>query len=222
MPGIDPNNIAAPSQSVFGQGGVGGFVGNLFQGAGDFFDARQDQQRIAGIEDRAGFQDQGFGFGGMLGNISGTGSFAQLDPRTQAVQNALQGGGLNLLGGQGFDFGSFQNQFGPALQQLQSQSGGIDPTMFGQLGALAGQAQQFGGQAGQAGFANLAAAGNQDQLRQDALASLRAEVQGSGMLDSAINRLQNRQFAQGRLGSSGGQLENQGFLNAVSQQDLGL
>jgi len=221
--------VLAPSGgSVFGGGGTGGFFGqggglsDLIGGVGDFLDIREHQGRIDDIGARAGFQDQGFNFGGLSGNISGTGSTAQLAGPQQGIQNLLAGGGAALFGGQGFDFGQFQNQFGPALGNLAAQSGGINPTAFGQLGNLAGQAQQFGGQAGQAGFANLAAAGNQDALRSQALGTLRNEVQGSGLLDNAINRLQNRQFAQGRLGSTGGAGESRQFLDAVAQQDLGL
>ena len=228
-----------------GGGGIGGLLGSLgplVGGLGGLFGAAEDRQTQQDVNERANFQDQTFGFGGLTGQISGSGSTAQLGGQAQGIQNLLGGGGASLFGGQGFDFGQFQQQFGPALQGVAATSGGIDPTAFGQLGNLAGAAQGLGGFAGglfgqgpgqdftggrqgqafQQGFGNLARAGNQGALRQQALGTLRQEVQGSGLLDTAINRLQNRQFAQGRLGSTGGAGETSALLNAISQQDLGL
>jgi hypothetical protein len=192
------------------------------------------------------FQDQQFNFGLGSGSVTGSGSTFNFNQPTQAQLSQLLASQQGLLGGGLFNdpmiqAGLMQADFGGAMSQanqaLMQQAGG---TAFGQLGNLAQTAGGLGGQLAlqtalgpqdlsggaqgallQGGLGNILAAGNTGALGAQATDLLRQQAQGSGLLDQAINKLQNRQFAQGRLGSTGGAQESRQFLDAVSQQDLG-
>ncbi len=206
--------------------GLGNFFGDLVGGAGSIFDATQQQGRINDVNDRANFQDQTFNIGGISGNISGTQSNAQFGGPQQQLQNLLQGQGGSLFAGQTpFGQGDFQHvlgglNFGGALNQAQGALGQqAGSSAFGGLGGLFGGALQGAGQSFQSGFANQQAAGNQQGLFDQSLASQRAAAQP--FQDRLQNRLESRQFAQGRLGSTGGAQQQEALFNAFGQQDLG-
>lgn len=230
---------------------LGGFFsGPVFGGIADLFGglAGLEERRglIKGIENRAQFQPQSVNVGPFAGSLSGKRTDIGFNPQGAALQGLLGGFGTeSLLGQTPFATGGLNqflgdlnigNQFGAAEQALSQQA---SPTAFGTLSGLAGQAGALGNIfANQAaagpvdftggalgatlggGLSNIAGAGNTDQLRQNFLGTQRAAATG-GLLDQAINRLQNRQFATGRLGSTGGAQETESFLNALAQQDLG-
>ena len=121
----------------------------------------------------------GFGTGDLngflqnlpIGNIFNTSSSLL----GQQLGNTAFGG----LGGLAGTAGLLGNQFaGQALAGPQDLTGGAQGALFG------------------SGLGNLAGAGNTDALRQQFLATQRAQASG-GLLDQAINRLQDRQFALG-------------------------
>lgn len=245
--GFEPN-MGTSKPTGFGGllGNLGGSLGDLAGGLGGLFDSQQQQQRISGIEDRAQFQPQTFSAGGVSGGLSGTNTSGQFTGNEALIQQLLGGAGASMLGGQtGFGTGGLNqflsqglnigNQFGQTAGLLNQQLGN---TAFGGLGGMAGTAGMLGNQfAGQlmggpqdfsggamsgllgGGMQNIGAAGNQDALRQQFLGSQRASAEGG--INQAINRLQDRQFAQGRMGSTGGAQETQSFLDALAQQDLG-
>ncbi len=209
----------------FGTGSPAGgnFLGDLFGGAGALFDATQAQGRINDVGDRANFQDQGFNIGGISGNISGTDSSAQFGGAGQALQSLLQGQGGSLFGGQTpFGQGDFQQvlgglNFGGALGQAQGAFGQqLGSSGFQGFGQAAGQGA---GQSLLAGFANQQAAGNQQGLFDASLASQRAAAQP--FQDRQQNRLDDRLFARGQLGGTGGAQAQEALFNAQGQQDLG-
>ncbi len=201
----------------------GNFLGDLFEGAGAFFDATQAQGRINDVNDRSNFQDQGFGIGGLSGFLTGGQSTGRFGEAGQQLQNQFQGSAGSLLQGQTpFGQGDFQSilsglNFGGALGQAQ-----------GALGQQAGSSgfQGFGGIAGPiagqsllAGFTNQQAAGNQQGLFDASLASQRAAAQP--FQDRQQNRLDDRLFARGQLGGTGGAQAQEALFNAQGQQDLG-
>jgi hypothetical protein len=227
-----------------------GFIGSLISaGAGLLGASKQRKHEKAMLAQQAEaqkFKDQSFGFGFGGGQLSGDSSTFNFNPEMQAIQSQLQGGFAQQLGGGLFNDPGLQaalagnNIAGAAGQAdlaFQQQAGN---QAFGQLGGLAqtagglgqGLAAQFaqgpqdfsgglqGGLLGQ-GFANQLAAGDQSALFQQSLDTQRQAATQGGLLDQAINKLQNRQFATGRLGSTGGSQETTGFLDSLARQDLG-
>ena len=219
-----------------------GALGGLFGGAANAAEVEQTRDDIRGM---AAFTDQSFGGPGGAGfaNADGTSGFT-LDAQGQQFRGNLGQQGNQLLQGGLFNDPRLQaalgqNDIAGALgqsNQLNQQQLGTQA--FGGLGGLFGQAQglagQFGAQAaagpqdftgglqqglfGQ-GFSNQQQAGNQQALFDKSLASQRAAFEPQQ--NRAFNKLQDRQFAQGRLGSTGGSQETEGFFNAANQADLG-
>ena len=223
------HNVGPPSPGTLGNPapvGLGNFLGDLAGFGGSLFDTQQAQGRINDVNDRANFQDQGFNIGGIFGDISGSQSNAQFGQQGQQLQNLLQNQGAGLFAGQTpFGQGDFQNvlqglNFGGALGQAQGALGQQSGTSaFGGLGGLFGAAGQGAGQSFLSGFQNQQNAGNQQGLFNQSLASQRAAAQPQQ--DRQFNRLQDRLFAQGRLGSTGGAGEQEALFNAFGQADLG-
>lgn len=220
-------------------GAVGGLLGSRSQ-------SRANRNAIAAQQAAQRFTDQGFNFGfgsGGVGSNYSNFSFAQ--PQRD-IQAGLYGSAPWLLGGGMFNDPRLQaalqgNDIAGALGQANAAFQlPFSTTAFGQMGDLAATAGGLGGlyglQAAQGlqdptgaqgllfggGFGNIAAAGNTGGLAAQRTNLLRQQATQGGLLDQAINRLQNRQFATGRLGNQAGvQGENTAFLNALAQQDLG-
>ncbi len=130
-----------------------------------------------------------------------------------------------------------QADLGGALSNFQNLSNIQAPgSIFGGLGGAfntsQGLGQLFGAQAAlgpqdltgiqnplfSAGVSNQLLAGDQTALQNAELASLRAAAQPA--TDRLFNRLQDRLFATGQLGSTGGAEQLRGFFEAQNQQDL--
>ncbi len=243
--GAEDIGLLGDPKSLGVQNPFGGIIGDLGAGIGGFFDERRNQVQIQQIADRAGFQSQNINVGGFSGNQSAGNTAGGFVGQDAQIQQALGQQGLGMLGGQpGFGTGGLNQflggldiggQFGQTAGLLNQQLGN---SAFGQLGGFSNQvgglANQFGQQAAagpqdftgglqnqlfQQGFGNQQQAGNQQGLFNQSLASQRAAAEGG--INRSINRLQDRQFAQGRLGSTGGAQETQGFLDSLAQQDLG-
>lgn len=141
------------------------------------------------------------------GGINAVGQSQQgLDPFTQqAFANFLgagqQGGQtLDLLSqGAGGAFGNVNQQMNQAFQNPFAQ--GLQQQVLGQS---------------QDAFANLA--GTQEQARGQTLDLLRQQAQP--FEDRAFSNLQDRQFATGQLGTSGGALQTEAFARGLGQADL--
>jgi hypothetical protein len=142
----------------------------------------------------------------------------------QAQQAMLGGQGASLLGGGMFNDPRFQqafqgNDISGALGQANQAFGQQMGTGTQGLGQLAGM---FGGAVPglmQQGMMNQQMAGNQGALQSQELAGLRAQAQPEQ--NRMFNQLQDRLFAQGRLGSTGGAENMRGLFEAQGQQDLG-
>lgn len=184
-------------------------------------------------------------FGSVFTGRDGTNRFAA-NQQTTDLRNQLGGQVPGLLGGGQFNNAAFQQgfqgaqqNFGGAVNQadqaFQQQAGntafGGLPGLFGQAGGLgqmfaqqtAGGPQDFSGGLQGAlfgqGAQNFLNAGNQQGLFDQSLASQRAAAQPQQ--DRQFNRLQDRLFATGQLGSTGGAQQLEGLFNSQAQQDLG-
>jgi len=226
--------IPGLGQSLFnGLGGILGFGAN-----------RQEfQQRRGDILGMTQFNPSFFSGGGFSvnpnnGNVHQ--SMLQNMLTAGAGAGALQGFGGGLFNNESLqqalgqlDFGgaeqgitdAFSNQANPFFDQAGFQNNlnnvqGLG-NLFSQLTAAG--PQDFSGGAQNALFAggmqNLNNASDQSGLFNQFLGTQRQAAQSTN--DRLFNRLQDRQFAQGRLGSSGGGQETEGFFNALNQQDLG-
>lgn len=168
----------------------------------------------------------------------GLGSFNE-DAQTQAIRQAigsqiapgLAGGLFNDPGlaaaFQGNDILGALNQSVASTQGLPqafaaSQLGGVNALGGSLLGqALAGPQDFTGGLQGSLfnqGFANQLAAGDFAGTQASELAALRAAA--APEQNRQFNRLQDRLFAMGQLGSTGGGEQLRGLMEAQGQQDL--
>lgn len=224
-------------------GGLMSSLGGLFGGfanAAEVARTRKDIRRNGRFTDQTG----NFGFGSAFAGANGQNSF-QFGPEQQLMNMMLQAGSLGQLGGGLFNDQNFQNAFqgndiagalGQSNNAFAQQASG---SAFGGLGGLFNQNQGlsslFANQAaagpqdltgglqgslfGQ-GFANQQAALDQSGLEQRFLDTQRQRATQGGLLDRAINRFENNQFAQGRLGTTGGAEQTSGFLDSIARQDL--
>ena len=139
----------------------------------------------------------------------------------------FNGAGVDFSNGQAnFNMGGFQgafDQFGSNADMFAGNMGGLQQ-MLGQAGqnvqnrqgpfqqglqdSFFGGAQQFANRANQ-GF---------DGLRDEMLGTLRAQAQP--FEDRAFTGMLDNQFAQGRLGSTGGSLQTEAFARGLGQADL--
>lgn len=224
----------------------GKFIGAGLGLLGGLINSREVQQTRDDIKGMAQFNPQTFGgFGGSGGFGEGFNTF-QFDPQMQELRTMLGGQGAGLLGGGLFNDPSLQAALGGndilgALQQANTafgqQAGG---SAFGGLGGvfdqssgmsnllaqqtLAGPQDFTGGMQSNLfsqGMGNLAAAGNQDALRQQALGTMREGATQGGLLDMAINKFQDRGFATGRSSTTAGINDQTSFLDSIARQDLG-
>lgn len=169
-------------------------------------------------------------FVGATTGTTTTGMRAQEDAGSAASRGVLGVMNPNLLAGGMFNDQGFQNafnqgnagmagDFGNAQNQMSQMMGN---SAFGNLGMM--QNGMMG-----AGFGALNQAQNQNQLIGQNLAASNALAQP--FENDLINRTQDRLFAQGRLGSSGGSQEfgntmgaimGQGNQRILNAQQLGL
>lgn len=227
------------------QAGHGGFFGGLgdFIGGGlNVLEQQGERDQIAGLGQ---FQDQtfgGFGGSGFVG-AGGQNQF-QFDQSLGGLRGLLGGQGQQFLGGGIFNNPDLQGALGGANisganQQFQQAAGQqVGSSAFGNLGNLAGTATglagQFAGQTAQGpqdfsgglqanlfgqGAANQQAAGNQQALFNQSLSNQRAAFEPQA--NRQFNRLQDRLFATGNLGSTGGGEQLRGLFEAQNQADLG-
>jgi hypothetical protein len=242
-----PSKFGATMGNLFG--GAGGF-GSLLGGLGSLFggaaSAREQQRLVRDIGKQGEFQNMGFGGFGGFGNITEGSSQFNFDPMLQAQRAMLGGMAPGLLGGGLFNDPALQQALGAtdlagAMNQVNqgAQLGlqTIDPSQYAAIAQggmdmqnlLLGQAagpiagfQDFsgglGGQLRSAGIQNQLAAGDFTGLQNAELASLRAAAQPQ--MDRQFNRLQDRLFATGQLGSTGGGEQLRGLFEAQGQQDL--
>lgn len=187
---------------------------------------------------------------GMTGPVNVSGNFGstvggnfQMDPGLQGLQ-AMQTAGGGLMGGGMFNDPNFQQAFqqndmagalGQSNQALMQQMG---PSAFGGLGGMFQQAQGLGNQ-----FSNMTAQGPQDfsggmqgaqfgmgmqnqlsamdqsGLQSQELQTMRTAAQPA--MDRQFNKLQDKLFAMGMGGSTGGGQQLEGLFNSFGQQDLG-
>ncbi len=200
-------------------GSAAPIIGQALGGLGGLFGARSAQKALnqgrSDILNLPGMQGAG-SIGGNFGTSSG-GQFT-FNPQFLGAQNALAAN-TGLLGGGLFNDPGLQSALGAnniagALSQsdaaLQQQIGG---SAFGGLGGLfsnaAGLANQFGGALSGTGFADTQAS---------ELANLRNAAQPEQ--NRLFNKLQDRLFATGQLGSTGGGEQLRGLAEAFGQQDL--
>lgn len=218
--------------TMFGMGAnlLGGIFGN--QG---FEQARSDIQNLAQFNPYGAMTGAGqFGFS------NGQGGFAE-NAQTQAMRGMLTGGAMQGFGGGMLNDPNFaaawgQNDIAGAMGQANQASQmsampGVDPSIqnFFNLGQSLGQGfdprspqDMSGGQMDQlrsAGIANQMAAGDMTGLQNQELATMRAAA--APEMNRQFNKLQDRLFAQGRLGSTGGAENMRGLFEAQGQQDLG-
>lgn len=202
--------MGGASQSLMG--------GGLFNDAG-FQQAFQgnDMAGALGQANNAWGQQMGnTAFGGMGGMMNNAGQLQQMQ------QGMAMGGPQDLSGGmQGQMFGQ-----GLANQQtgLSDTSGGMQGAMFGMgMGnQMAGMQDLSGGMMGGLfgqGMMNQMNAGNQSGLQAQELSAMRANA--APQQNQMFNKLQDRMFAQGRMGTTGGSGDMESFFNAQNQQDLG-
>jgi len=222
-------------------------LGLLAQGlsglAGGFLSNNALENSQKDIKNLTKFRPQDFQGAGGFG-IAENGNVSLGQGQEQFLQQLIQQSGGQLGGGlfnnQGFQNAFQNNDIQGSLNQaqsgLQQQAGN---TAFGGLGGLFGQAQGLGNifanqtaggpqdvtgglqnQQFNAGMANQQAAGDQSGLFNQFLGTQRAAASG-GLLDQAINKLENNQFATGRAGTTGGGQQTQAFLDSLAQQDLG-
>lgn len=227
---MDPTTLALL------QGGAGLLGGIL--GAKEIERTRDD------IRDFTNFRSQSligpFGTAGVGAN--GTNTF-QFGAEDQLLRGLLTGSSANLLGGGLFNDPNLQaafanNDIAGALNQANSALGTqASSTAFGGLGGLFSNAQGLSNAFSQAaangpvdqsgglqanlfarGTANQNASTNQQGLFNQFLNTQRAAAEPQNT--RAFNDLENRLFAQGRLGSTGGSENIRGFFEALNQQDL--
>ena len=221
--------------------------GNLIGALGGLFGAGASHKILdSGIDDIKNLPGmQGAqGLAGNFGNVDAQGNF-QMDQGLAAMQSALGAGAAGQLGGGvGFNQGNFQNAFQNAdvtgavnqanqafgTQQGANQFGGLQG-LFNQQQGLGNQfanmtaqgPQDFsGGMQGQQfgmGLQNQLAAMDQSGLQNQELNTMRTAAQPA--MDRQFNQLQNRLFATGQMGSTGGGQQLEGLFNSFGQQDLG-
>lgn len=243
---VDPRtNVSGGGGGILGTlggffgGPVGGFIGNalggLFGGLGGASAMRAINQGRSDI----------MGLPGMGGSIPVSGNFGAvnqhgnfiMDPTLAAGQNALAGTVPGMLaGGMANDprllAAMQQNDIVGALGQANTAFGAQQgSSAFGGLGGLYGslQGQVAGGPQDVSGglmgnlfaqgYGNQLAAGNQSALYNQSLATQRAAAQPEQ--NRQFNKLQDRLFAMGMLGSSGGGEQMRGLMEAQAAQDLG-
>lgn len=207
-------------------GGLGkmfsGGLGNLASGLFGALGAKAADKAIKrGRTDVLGLPGMS-GPAGLSGNFGSSfdGRF-QLSPELLAAQSGIQQQLPNLFGGGLFNNPSLQaalqgNDIAGALSQsnaaLQSQMG---PQAFGGLGQLfgnvSGLANQFGSELAGTNFGDVEA---------QQLANLRSAVEPEQ--NRLFNKLQDRLFATGQLGSTGGGEQMRGLFEAFGQQDRNL
>lgn len=217
-------------------------LGGLFGGLADVREVAQTRSDIKNMAAYNPFNAGGFGgsvhFNGRAGNF-------QLSPDQQLMQAMLGGQGLGLLSGGLFNSPQLQqalsqNNIAGALGQAnsalaQQASPFVNQGMFSNLmgnvnslgnmfaGQTAAGPQDFSGglQANlfSRGSANQEAAGNQQGLFNQSLALQRAAAEPAQT--QLLNQLENRLFSRGQLGSTGGAMQMQGFIDAIGAQDLG-
>lgn len=222
--------------SILGQGlgGLFGAAGGMM-GMGALNDARSDIKSMPGMKGPINLWTS-------LG--SAVGSNAQFNPLFQGNQMALGQVAPGLLGGGLFNDPSLRqalghNDISGALQQANQAFGQqVGPQALGSLQGMFGQANELGNMFAQQamggpqdltgglqsglfgqGFANQQAAGNFSGLMNSRLASMRAAAQPEQ--NRMFNSLQDRLFAQGRLGSTGGSENMRALFDSFAQQDLG-
>lgn len=216
-----------------GLGGLLGFGAN----------ARENAQLRGDITDLTQFNPSSFNGGGFGVNPANGNVF--MDQLNQALRGGAGAGALAGFGGGlfnnqslqeglgGLDFGgaisgvnnAFGQQASPFFNQGTFNQNAGNVSALGNMFAsnVAGGPQDFSGGLqsslfGQ-GAGNLSAAGDQSALFNQSLATQRAAAQPQQ--DRLFNRLQDRLFATGQLGSTGGSQQLEGFFNAANQQDLG-
>lgn len=218
---------------------IGGLVGGLFGLAGQKKQQKELGQTQQFLQDQVGFNPQGFSGTGTNLQFQGGQGVASEGAQQQILTQLLQGGAGGFLQGGSFNDPNFQqafNQndiagaFGGAQQGLQQQLG---QNAFGGLGGLFQQFQGLGQQAaGQfaQGPQDLTG-GLQNQLfgqsqgflqgaQGGALAAQQQSLSASRALAQPFEQRatlsdENRRFAQGRLGTTGG--SQQGADLAFSQ-----
>lgn len=219
------------------------FIAGLASLAGGLLSNNSLSNTRRDVKNLTKFRPQDFMGSGGFG-ISEDGNVSLGADQEALMQLLTQASGGQLAGGL-FNDGAFQNAFGnndiqgslnQAQSGLQQQAG---PSAFGGLGGLFGQSNNLA-----SGFANSLSGGPQDQtnglqqnlfntgfgnqqqstdqqgLFNQSLATQRAAASG-GLLDQAINKLENNQFSTGRAGTTGGAQQTEAFLNSLAQQDLG-
>ena len=191
----DPRNAGGFGGGVtFDSSGNGTFSGDQqFQQQGQQLGQQSQNLLGGGLFNNAGFQ-QAFGSNDMAG------AFGQAQGSLQQQMNPFFGAGafqqnaanVNNLGNQ------FAQQTASGPQDF---SGGLQQNLFAQ------------------GAANQQAAGNQSQLFNNSLSTQRQAAQ-SGQ-DRLFNKLNDKLFSTGQLGSTGGSQQLQGLFDSFAQQDLG-
>lgn len=221
------------------------FLGPLMSLFGGISNVQEVGRTRADINNMAEFNPMNFGGpGGMARFNGGTGSF-QLGPELQAAQSLMGMQAPALLAGGMFNSPFLQdalnqNNIAGALGQANSALGTQASPFFNQQGfqnignSVSNLGNFFSGAATQGptdlsgglqsnlfarGSANQAAASDQSGLFNQALGTMRTAAQPAQ--NQLLNRVQDRLFAQGRLGSTGGAQEMESLFNSFGQQDLG-
>lgn len=221
-------------------GGVGGLVGGLI-GAGEANAGQAELQRLQQFnpQDAGGFGGNvTFGPGGQNGLFTGDQQFQQFGQQLGQQGANLLGGGLfgsnqfqsafgqnDIAGGLAQAQGSLQQQMNPFFGSGAFQQNAANVNALGSQFAqqTAAGPQDFSGGLQQnlfaQGAANQQAAGDQSQLFNSSLSTQRQAAQAGQ--DRLFNKLQDRLFATGQLGSTGGAGQLEGLFNSFNQADLG-
>jgi hypothetical protein len=209
---------------------LGGIFGNsgFEQARGDITDLAQYNPMNAGTG--AGNFQFGQGFGNFNEN-------AQTQALRAAMNQSIAGGlGGGMLNDPRFQQAFQNNDIAGAMQQSNQANQmaampGVDPSVqnFFNLGQQLGQGldprspqDMSGGVMGdmfQQGMANMFSAGDQEALYNRELNTMRQAAEPE--MNRQFNKLQDRLFAQGRLGSTGGAENMRGLFEAQNQADLG-
>lgn len=192
---INPNSTAA-LDAVGKQGDIpfDTDIGGINLNLGDLDPARAGLGQLA---------IQNIGQAGLAGGAAN-------DPGLQNLFQAFQQSGANvgsqqnnmlnsLLGASGQAFGGAQNDY--LSQQQNPFQAGLQQSLFG------GAADSF-----------AALPGTQEQARSQTLDLLRQQAQP--FEDRAFSNLQERQFATGQSGTTGGGLQTEAFARGLGQADL--
>jgi hypothetical protein len=227
-------------------GGGSSILGNVAGGLLGAFGMGKSNAAITGaIDDMSGMpgMEGPTPLSGNFGSVDASGNFT-MDQGMQNMQNQLLSSGQNMLGGGLYNDPRLQaalqqnNIAGAAQQADQGFQQQLGSTAFGGLGGLNTQAQDlasmFGQQAAggmtdqtgfmnqlfQQGMQNQMGAGNQQGLMAQQLEMMRAAAQPQQ--DRMFNKMQDRLFATGQLGSTGGGQQMEGLFNSFGQQDLAM